>query len=158
MRRTATVTICVPEASSASCISSSVAYFPVPTINLERNSLPAITKGLSFMCFVSSKYIFEPQRSQRTRRLRFTLRSLRLKFPAAHKMDNFQLVVRRDFSRGKFCLRYDFEVLFHGSEKGIYLQNAQQFGNRCALRQLHEGSIHRHLKMFLLRCQLSSSC
>ena len=44
-RRTATVTISAPEASSASRIRGKVAYLPVPTIRRERNGRPPKTKG-----------------------------------------------------------------------------------------------------------------
>src|SRR2546423_317399 len=45
MRRSATVTISAPDAVSASRVSSSSLYFPVPTISRERQLLPARTKG-----------------------------------------------------------------------------------------------------------------
>src|SRR5439155_4692358 len=44
-RRTATVTISAPEASTARRVSAKDAYLPVPTIRRERYSRPARTKG-----------------------------------------------------------------------------------------------------------------
>src|SRR5262249_36106480 len=44
-RRTATVTISAPEASTARRVSSNERYFPVPTIRRERYSRPASTNG-----------------------------------------------------------------------------------------------------------------
>ncbi len=44
MRRTATVTISQPEATTASRIVSNESYFPVPVIRRERNSRPAMVR------------------------------------------------------------------------------------------------------------------
>src|SRR5262245_58859923 len=44
-RRTATVTISAPDASTARRVSANEAYFPVPTMSRERYSRPASTKG-----------------------------------------------------------------------------------------------------------------
>src|SRR5262245_66461724 len=44
-RRTATVTISAPEASTARRVSSNERYFPVPTMRRERYSRPARTNG-----------------------------------------------------------------------------------------------------------------
>src|ERR1043166_5997503 len=44
-RRTATVTISVPEASCAAFMTACDEYFPVPTTRREENGRPAITSG-----------------------------------------------------------------------------------------------------------------
>src|SRR6187431_834800 len=53
-RRTATVTMSAPEASWQRCISWKLRYFPVPTINRERNSRPAIIKVSDMLPIVAA--------------------------------------------------------------------------------------------------------
>src|SRR6185369_3136607 len=53
-RRTATVTISAPLASTARRVSSKFLYLPVPTISRERYSRPASTNGSFNICFSTS--------------------------------------------------------------------------------------------------------
>src|SRR5687768_7058632 len=102
MRRTATVIISASAASIARRMMSLVAYLPVPRIRRDRNSLPAMTKGLS----VTSA--------------------------SAHEVHELEGVARAHLGRGELLSVQNHAIIFDDDQLRMQLEVAQQIDDRTA--------------------------
>src|SRR5690349_5461731 len=106
MRRTATVIISASAASIARRMMSLVVYLPVPRIRRDRNSLPAMTNGLSFTS-ASAHEVHE-------------LESV----PRAHLRGCVQPTIE------------DFAIVFHDDQLRMQVEIAQQVVDRAPCRDI----------------------
>src|SRR5262245_32870813 len=110
-RRTATVTISAPEASTARRVSSNDRYFPVPTMSREPYSRPASVK-VSFIDIAS---------------------------PASHEVDHLDRVPVAKDGRAVLGARHDGAVHLHGdspraeAERGDEISHRRPGGDRSRL-------------------------
>src|SRR5215475_13155103 len=117
-RRTATVMISAPDASTARRVSSNDRYFPVPMINRERYSRPASRKGSSIvMCRSAAS-------------------------DEVNDLDGVALAQRRRRVRGT---RYDRPVELDRDAPPTEPERGHEVGHRRTVGQHMRLVVHRHL-------------
>src|SRR6266436_1736224 len=118
-RRSATVTIWAPDSSWACFMISVDEYLPVPTMSRDENSLPPITRLVSYICGSSFS-------------------------TAAHRADYLDTIAFSELHGRVFALGRDLAIDCHREVLPRHAEEGEQPLDRRPGLQIHRLSVHRH--------------